>query len=71
MSFVENQVANDPATLNDFYVLLNELKVKYPAPTQGQIQATFDGKKKEDVNYVGDKYAQDRKIGGIFAVEES
>ena len=68
MSFVENQVANDPATLNDFYVLLNELALKYPAPAQGQMQAPFSGKR-EDVNYVGDKYAKDREIGGIFAVE--
>ena len=69
MSYVENQVANDPATLNDFYVLLNELKEKYPAPVQGQVQASFDGNKKEDVNYVGDKYLKDKQIGGLFAVE--
>jgi len=68
MSFVENQVANDPETLSDFYVLLNELAKKYPAPSQGQMQATFNGKR-EDVNYVGDKYAEDRKLGGIFAVD--
>ena len=64
MSMIESQVANDPQTLNDFYILLNQLRDKYPAPCQNQTQATFDNKPRKDVNYVGDKY-----LGGLFGVE--
>lgn len=65
MSMIESQVANDPQTLNDFYILLNQLRDKYPAPCQNQTQATFDNQPRKDVNYVGDKY-----LGGLFGVEE-
>jgi len=54
-SAIERLIANDPTSTNWLYTLITEIKAKYPAPPQGQIQAAFNGPRK-DVNYTAEKY---------------